>query len=147
MKKLLNVAVAAVLFSLVVLPLASASDADQVTKITFGEAVEIPGQVLPAGSYWFALVGDTFNRTMVRIYSADRKTVYATQATTDIEHFTPATDTTVRFAERGSSQPQALLEWRYPGETTGHEFLYRKAEQRELAQDQQQTIVSGTAGF
>lgn len=147
MKQLWNVVVAAVVFCAVALPLASASDANQFTKITFGEAVEIPGQVLPAGNYWFALVGDDFNRTMVRIYSADRKTVYTTQITVDRQHATPATDTTVTFAERDSSQPQALLEWRYPGETTGHEFLYRRAEQRELAQDRQQTIVTNAAGF
>src|SRR5215467_7310290 len=132
-KKLLTIAFGVVIACAAIAPMASANEADQLTKVTFGEAVEIPGTVLPAGSYWFVLVGDTFDRNLVRIYSDDWKTVYATEGTVDTYHKEPASDTTITFAERNSSQPQALLEWRFPGETVGHEFKYRKSEERELA--------------
>jgi hypothetical protein len=146
-KKLLTMVFSAVIACAVIVPTARASEADQLTKVTFGEAVEIPGKVLPAGSYWFVLVGDTFNRKLVRIYSSDWKTVYATELTVDTHHIDPANSMTITFAERNSSQPQALLEWRFPGETVGHEFEYRRAEEKELAHDRQQTVVAARAGF
>lgn len=146
-KKLLNVVFSAVIACAVSIPLARANEADQLTKVTFGEAVEIPGKILPAGSYWFVLVGDTFNRKTVRIYSSDWRTVYATEVTVDTRHLEPASDMTITFAERNSSQPQALLEWRFPGETVGHEFEYRKSEERELSQDRQLTVIAARAGL
>ena len=146
-KRLLTIVFSVAIAGAELLPVARASEADQLTKVTFGEAVEIPGTVLPAGSYWFALVGDTFNRNLVRIYSEDLKTVYVTELTVDTKHMDRASDTTITFAERNSSQPQALLEWRFPGETVGHEFKYRKAEERELAHDQKLTLVAPRAGF
>jgi len=36
-------------------PAAHAGVMDQVTKLDFHEAVQIPGQVLPPGTYWFVL--------------------------------------------------------------------------------------------
>jgi hypothetical protein len=32
--------------------------------------------------------------------------------------------------------------WFYPGETSGHEFVYSKSEQQELAQAKHQTIMA-----
>jgi hypothetical protein len=37
----------------VFLPTAQADDWDQMMKLTFTQPVEIPGRVLPAGTYWF----------------------------------------------------------------------------------------------
>jgi hypothetical protein len=54
------------------LPVAQAGEDSQQTKVTFSQPVEIPGQVLPAGTYWFVVTGDTFNRDFVRVYSADQ---------------------------------------------------------------------------
>ena|SRR5258706_13590277 len=34
-------------------PSARASERDQATEITFSQSVQIPGRVLPAGTYWF----------------------------------------------------------------------------------------------
>jgi len=141
MKKLLSIVLSVVFVGTLTVPLASASEANQWTKVTFYEAVEIPGQVLPAGTYWFVLAGDDYNRSLVRIYSSDRSKVYATEFTVNEQHSKAANGTAMTFAERNSSQPQALLEWRFPGETVGHQFQYRQPEQRELAQDQQRTVV------
>src|ERR1700733_2636568 len=47
------------------------------------------------------------------------------------------------FAERGSAQPEAIVTWFYPGETTGHEFVYPKQMQQELASAKQITVVAG----
>jgi len=49
------VILATVLAFLTTLPVARASDQDQASKLTFNKAVQIPGRVLPAGTYWFVL--------------------------------------------------------------------------------------------
>lgn len=126
------------------LPIASATEANEEIMVTFNQPVEIPGQVLAAGTYKFVLVGDPFNRSMVRIYSADGKKIFATLDTIATERQTPSRDVTVTLAERPSSRPEALLNWFYPGSTTGHELTYSKSEQKELAQDQRQVVIAGS---
>jgi len=143
-KKLWSVVFSVVFACVVFLPLARASQEDQQTKVTFDQSVEIPGTVLPAGSYWF--VRDTSNLSIVRVFSLDWKTLYATELTASAERREPADRTTFTFAERESSKPEAMLKWFYPGETIGHEFLYHKQEERELAQDRQQTVVAAREG-
>jgi hypothetical protein len=127
----------------VFLPQARAGESDQLTKVTFNQPVQIPGQVLPAGTYWFMLTGDSFNRSIVRIESLDWKTVYATQATIPTTRREPAEESIFTVAERPASQPEALLKWFYPGETMGHEFAYSRAQEREFARDQQKTVTNG----
>ena len=138
-RKLWSVVFSVLLSYAVLLPIARASDQDQQTKVTFDQPVEIPGRVLPAGTYWF--VRDRTETSIVRIFSLDWKTLYATELTADAERLKPADDTTLTFAERESSEPDALLKWFYPGEIIGHEFLYHQQEERELSQDKQQTVV------
>jgi hypothetical protein len=41
---------------LIMLPVLRASEFDQATKFTFSQPVSIPGQVLPAGTYWFTVI-------------------------------------------------------------------------------------------
>ena len=126
---------------MVVLPLAQGSEANEQTKVTFDHSVEVPGCVLQAGSYWF--VRDTNDTDVVRIFSLDWKTLYATEMTASAERATPFDNTSFTFAERETSSSEALVKWFYPGRTIGHEFLYSKQEERELAHDRQLTIVSG----
>jgi hypothetical protein len=58
------------------------------------------------------------------------------------ERPTPNDDSVITFAERGSGQPDALLEWFYPGRTSGNAFIYPKQEAHELARARQQTILA-----
>jgi hypothetical protein len=126
------------------LPIARATEANEEIIVMFNQPVEIPGQVLAAGTYKFVLVGDPFNRSLVRIYSADGKKIYATLDTIATERLAPARDVTITFAERTSSKPEALLNWFYPGSTTGHQLTYPKSEEKELALDQRQVVVAGS---
>jgi len=118
---------------LVALPAARADQSNQATKITFSQPVQIPGRVLPAGTYWFELPEDITQHDMVRIYSADRTVLYATLFAANSERAIATDHTMFGFAERGSAQPQAIVTWFYPGETTGHEFLYPRQVEKELA--------------
>lgn len=144
-KKVLSIFFGAILACAAFLPVAQASEFNQQTKLTFDQPVEVPGQVLPAGSYWFVLVDDVSSRDMVQVFSADWKTLYATLITVNSERQYPAEGTLLKFANRESAGAQALLTWFFPGETIGHEFLYSNQEEKELAQDRQQTVVARPA--
>jgi hypothetical protein len=128
---------------LVALPAARADQSNQATKITFSQPVQIPGRVLPAGTYWFELPEDITQHDMVRIYSADRTVLYATLFAANSERAIATDHTVFGFAERGSAQPQAIVTWFYPGETTGHEFLYPKQVEKELASVKLVNVVAG----
>ena len=115
---------------------------DQATQITFSQPVQIPGQVLPAGTYWFLLANISEQQDVVQIYNSDRSKLYATLDTASIERQDATGHTVVKLAEQESSKPDALVAWFYPGETTGHEFLYPKDQEKQLSQDSQQTVVA-----
>jgi hypothetical protein len=136
------VTIALLLAFLIVLPAARADETNQAIKVTFDQPVQIPGRVLPAGTYWFVLDGINEHQ-VVSIFNADRTTPYATLLTIDAERRQPTNDAAFTFAERGFSQQQAILTWFYPGRTTGHEFIYPKQVKSELAKDKQFTIVAG----
>ena len=62
--------------ALVMFMLAAGAQADtkfsKRTVVTFNQPVEIPGQVLPSGTYTIELYESFGNRNIVRIYNADR---------------------------------------------------------------------------
>jgi hypothetical protein len=123
-------------------PLAHADEANQQTKVTFNHSVQVPGRILPAGTYWFQIAESSSSDNIVQIYGADRTTLYATILTGSSERPDPTDETSFTLAERSSDQPAALLEWFYPGNTIGHAFLYSSKESKELAQDKQETILA-----
>jgi hypothetical protein len=119
---------------------AHADEADQATTISFSQPIQIPGQVLPAGTYWFRLLDISSGTNLVQIFNSDRTVLYATIDTVPTERFEPTEHTTVTFAEEESGKPDVLLTWFYPGNLTGHEFIYSKDRKMLLAQDRKQTI-------
>ena len=121
---------------------AHADESDQATTITFSQPIQIPGQVLPAGTYLFKLADSNSNQKIVQIFNADRTVLYATLQTVPAEGQKPTGHTVVALAKQGAGQPDALLKWFYPGRETGNEFLYPTQKEKELAQDRQQTIVA-----
>ena len=121
---------------------AHADEADQSTKITFSKPVEIPGHVLPAGTYLFKLVDDN-DQNLVEILNANGARVVATLQTVSAERQEPTGDTVVTLAEQPNGSPDALRDWFFPGNTIGHEFRYSKTEEQQLTHDRQQTIEAG----
>lgn len=128
---------------LIVLPSARADQSDQATKVTFSQPVQVPGRVLPAGTYWFVVPVNATEHSQVRIFNADRTMIYATFFTITAERREPAEHTVFTLAERSSEQPEAIVTWFYPGETIGHEFLYPKQVEKELAKDKHDTVDAG----
>jgi hypothetical protein len=132
-----------VLAVVILMPVAHADQNNQETTVTFSQPVQIPGRVLPAGTYVFVLPDETIDHFQVRVFNADHTILIATLLTANAERPTATEKTVFGFAERGSAQPEAIVTWFYPGEVSGHEFLYPKQEQRELASAKLVTVVAG----
>jgi hypothetical protein len=126
---------------------AHADEFDEATTITFSQPVQIPGNVLPAGSYLFELVDHGSEPNVVQVFSADRSVLYGTFLTIATERQQPADDTTVTLAEPESGGPAALVKWFYPGREIGNELVYSQQTEKELAQGSQQTIVANQASM
>ena len=110
------------------------------TVVTFTQPVEIPGQVLPSGTYTIELYESFGNRHVVRIFNADRSKLIATVLAIPNQRLTPTGDNVMKFAERPGIAPDALKAWFYPGDNFGQEFVYPKARAAELAQVTHETI-------
>ncbi|MEG9439014.1 DUF2911 domain-containing protein [Edaphobacter sp. HDX4] len=135
---LIALAIASVLFFEVA---AHADEADQSTKITFSQPVEIPGHVLPAGTYLFKLA-DENDQNLIQIFNANGTRVFATLQTISVGRQEPTGDAVATLAEQPDGGPDALLDWFFPGNTIGHEFRYSNKEEQQLAHDRQQTIAA-----
>jgi Protein of unknown function (DUF2911) len=85
-----------------------ADESDQATKLTFSESVEVPGQVLPAGTYWFTLVDNAADRNVVQIWNADRTQLVTTILAIPDYRMQPKGKTVINFEERPADQPEAI---------------------------------------
>ncbi len=103
------------------------------TVMTFSQPVEIPGQILPAGTYTFKLVNSLSDRHIVQIFNADGSHIIATVLAINNYRLRPTGDTVVKFSERPGDAPDALKAWFYPGDNFGQEFVYPKPRAIELA--------------
>jgi len=122
------------------LPMARADEWNQQTKLSFSQPVEIPGGVLPAGTYWFKLA-DTQSHNVVEIYSSDWSKNYATLVTVPEYRSQSTNHTEIEFAERPHDKPEALLNWYYPGTLTGHEFLYSSRQENAFARNIKEDVM------
>lgn len=114
-------------------PGARADEWNKKTILTFSQSVEIPGQVLPAGTYTFKLLDSPSDRHIVQIFNADGSQIIATVLAINNYRLKPTGDTVVKFAERSGDNPEALKAWFYPGDNFGQEFVYPKQRAIELA--------------
>jgi hypothetical protein len=115
---------------------------NQRTIFTFSGPVEIPGQVLPAGTYVFQLADTASDRDIVQVFNKDQTHLYGTFLTIPDERLKPAEKPVIMFAERPANAPEAVKAWFYPGDTYGHEFVYPKSEAAKLAKANKQAVPS-----
>jgi len=112
---------------------AGADEWDQRTVFTFSGPVEIPGQVLPAGTYVFKLADSQSDRNIVEVFSKDETHLYGTFLAIPDYRLKPADRPIITFEERAAGSPEAVRAWFYPGENYGHDFVYPKVKAVELA--------------
>jgi len=106
---------------------------DKKTTMIFNMPVEIPGMVLPAGTYVFKLADSMSDRHIVQVFNKEQNYIYATILAIPNYQLHPADVTVIRFAERAANTPQAIRAWFYPGDNFGQEFVYSKVRAAELA--------------
>jgi len=108
----------------VVLPRTAAADEwDKRTILTFSQAVEVPGKVLPAGTYVFQLADSPSSRHIVQVFD-QRGRILATMLTLPTDRPTATDDTRITFEEQPAGTPSPVKKWFYPGELGGEEFIY-----------------------
>jgi len=104
-------------------PNVRADETDAKTIVTVNAPIQVPGKVLPAGTYVFRLL-DSNDRTLVAIYNADEMHLITTiQGIPDYRRKTPG-KAILQLEKRPSGQPEALKAWFYPGDNSGVEFVY-----------------------
>jgi hypothetical protein len=120
--------------ALALVPAAQASEWNQRTIFTFSGPVEIPGKILPAGTYVFKLADSSSNRHIVQVFNKEENQVFGTFLAIPDYRLHPSDETIIKFAERPAGSPEAIKGWFYPGRNYGHEFVYPKTEAVALAE-------------
>jgi hypothetical protein len=115
---------------------AHASEADQSTKIAFNQPTQVRGQAISTGIYLFK-IADTFDLNRVQLLNSDGTHLYATIREIPTAANEISDGTTFVFAEQGPGKRGLLVKWLYPGESTGHEFLYPDRLEKSIAQDRE----------
>lgn len=106
------------------LPPAKADDWNKESTVTFSAPVQIPGQVLPPGSYVFKLADNQADRRIVQIFTEDGREIVATILAIPAYRVKPTDDTMITFEERPAGSPEAVSRWFYPGNLEGVAFVY-----------------------
>src|SRR5437870_12980003 len=92
---------------------AKADEWDKKTIVTFDQPIEIPGMVLPAGTYVFRRASTT-DPNVVEISDKDEEQVYATLLTIPDYRMDPTDQAVITFEERANGSPRAVKSWFYP---------------------------------
>ncbi|MGB8591978.1 MAG: hypothetical protein WA755_10175 [Candidatus Acidiferrales bacterium] len=123
-------------------PGARADEWNKKTVMTFSQPVEIPGQVLPAGTYTFKLLDSPSDRHIVQIFDADGTHLITTILTINDYRLQPRGHTVVTFTERPGDNPEALKAWFYPGDNFGQQFVYPRPRALELAAAEKEPVLA-----
>ena len=93
------------------------------TIVTFDQPVEIPGHVLPAGTYTFVERG----RSVVQVWDKYESKLFATLITNAAEQSQYADQRQeFEFEKSASDAPMELKAWFMGSNSLGHEFIYEK---------------------
>lgn len=125
--RILEAAVCVGLLGVALAPAAKADAFNEKTVVTFNAPVEIPGRVLPAGTYVFKVMDSSANPNVVEIMNRNETHVYATVLAIPDFRIEPTGKTKIQFEERAAQAPQAVRAWFYPGRRYGEQFVYSHA--------------------
>jgi hypothetical protein len=115
---------------------------DHKTTITVNQPFEVPGRILPAGTYVLRIVDIAANRTVLRVFSEDEQTVLATIMGIPDIRLEPTPNTDVTFYESTTGTPPPLHAWFYKGYQYGLEFVYPERRAEEIAYVSEEHVVA-----
>ena len=104
-------------------PKVKADESDLKTIMTVNEPVQVPGKVLPAGTYVLKLV-DPNDRTLVEIYNANETHLIAMVRGIPDHRMGFSGKSIFQLEPQPEGRPEALKAWFYPGYDSGVEFVY-----------------------
>jgi len=130
----LVVAMASVgLLGIALSPSARADEWNKKTVMTVSEPIQVPNQVLPAGTYVIKLLDSQSDRHIVQIFNKDENHLFTTILAIPNYRIQPTGKTVFTFWETPPGQPKALRAWFYPGDNFGQEFAYPKSAAVQIA--------------
>src|SRR6266436_2343142 len=135
-------ALGAIVLGIGLAPRCAADEHDKKTIVTFSAPVEVPGKVLPPGTYVFKLLDSTSNRNIVQIFDKDEKQLYETVLAIPNYRQEPSDKPLIKLEERPSNSPEAIKAWFYPGDNYGQEFVYPQQRAVELAKRSKQHVLA-----
>lgn len=143
MKKcsIVGLVLAAVLTALSLGPATKADEWDKKTIVTFDQDVEIPGQVLPAGTYVFKLFRSSSNRNIVQIWTEHEMHLLSTLMTVGDTYPNPTGEAYFVLDMRGTDEgyPPVVTSWFFGGGDEGRDFIYSGYSTTRVATNQYQT--------
>ena len=115
----------AVLLGSVVAASSHALCAGRENTLTFNRAVSLPGVVLPAGQYSFALADSPLTSNVVVVSSRDRSRVFYVGFTNTVHRPAGMPKTAaVTFGEAPADQAAPIAAWYEDGASIGHTFRH-----------------------
>jgi hypothetical protein len=105
----------------------NAADPDRKAVIAIQSPMEIPGSVLPPGSYVFKQSGAQNGWTIVQIYNESESTLVTTVIAYPNAKLSSTGDTVMTYSAPGSNG-QVLEAVTFPGDTAPDQFAYPAAE-------------------
>jgi hypothetical protein len=95
------------------------------TYFTFSRTVQLPGVVLPPGTYIFEVLNPNGGSDVVRVMSRDRKRLFLLRLTRFAYRSQHGNlDSTVTLGESATGNPPTVKAWYPHSETRGREFIY-----------------------
>jgi hypothetical protein len=123
---------------------AQADQWNKKTVVTFSQPIEIPGKVLPAGTYTFQLLDTVSYRHVVQVWNENGTELITTILAIPNYRLETTGETMMNFHERPGDSPSALRAWFYPGDRFGHEFVYPKQRAIQLAEASKEIVPAET---
>jgi hypothetical protein len=136
---ILGLAIVAVLLAL---SLSSATNADEWNKktvVTFNQDVEIPGWVLPAGTYVFKLLNSSSNRFTVQVWDQDEMHLITMLSTIGDSYPNPKGDSyfVLDTSQTDEGYPPAVVSWFFAGSDEGRDFIYPGSSNTKMVDSQE----------
>jgi hypothetical protein len=142
-KAIFPLLVAVAFFAVSLSPVAIADSWDKKTIVTFDQDVEIPGQVLPAGTYVFKLFRSNSDRSMVQVWTAHERQLLATLITVGDSCPNNSGDPYFVLDMSGTDEgyPPAVVSWFFAGGNDGRDFIYSGYSSTRIVSDEA-TVVA-----
>lgn len=151
MKKfsIVALALAGALTALSLCPATKADEWDKKTIVTFDQDVEIPGQVLPAGTYVFKLFRSSSNRNIVQIWTHHESQLVSTLITVGNSYPNPSGEAYFVLDMRGTDEgyPPVVTSWFFGGGDEGRDFIYSGYSTTRVVTSQFQTTYPSDTSY